>query len=206
MSVYDVLLVDPPWKFTTRSPKGNKRGPENHYPTMTVDELAALPIGTLAADNAALFLWACWPSIFRDVPELLRAWGFAYRTCAFTWVKANPKGSGFFTGLGYYTRANTEVCLLAVRGRMPVMAHDVHQVIYSPVRRHSQKPAEQYERIERLYPGRRYLELFAREKGRPGWSYWGNEVDSDLVIMPKAGGTCKPTGQPDKSLERAELR
>lgn len=180
---FDVLLIDPPWKFTTRSPKGNWRGPERHYPTMTLAELAALPVGSLAADNAALFLWATWPVMFRDVPELLKAWGFEYRTCAFVWVKANPKGAGFFTGLGYYTRANTEPCLLAIRGRMPAAARDVPQVLYSPVRRHSQKPEETFTRIERLYPGRRYAELFARQR-RPGWAAWGNEVESDLALSP----------------------
>lgn len=179
--MYDVLLVDPPWRFTTRSPKGNGRGPESHYPTLTADQLAALPVGTLAGDNAALFLWCCWPSIFRDVPQLLQAWGFTYRSCAFMWIKQTRTGGGLHTGLGYYTRANSEPCLLAVRGRMPVESHAVHQVIYSPVRSHSQKPEEQYTRIERLYPGRRYVELFARAR-RPGWAAWGNEIDSDPVI------------------------
>jgi len=179
--LYDVILADPPWKFSTWSPRGNGKGPERHYPTMTLDALRALEVNRLAADNCALFLWACWPSIFRDVPGLLESWGFEYRSCAFLWVKANRSGSGFFTGLGYYTRANTEPCLLAIKGKMPVAAHDVPQVLYSPVQGHSQKPADQYNRIERLYPGRRYLELFARRK-QPGWSVWGNEVDSDLVV------------------------
>ena len=179
---FDIILADPPWKFLTRSPKGNGRGPERHYPTMTLEQLQALPVGGLAADNAALFLWCCWPSLFRDVPGLLSAWGFDYRTLAFIWIKANRNGAGFFQGLGYYSRSNSEPCLLAVRGRMPVESHAVHQVIYSPVRRHSQKPGEQYERIEQLYPGRRYVELFARSKGRPGWAYWGNEIESDIGL------------------------
>lgn len=188
MSVfYDVILADPPWAFRTWSKKGNGRGPESHYPTLTREQLAALPIGNLVGPNAALFLWACWPSLLRDVPALLEAWGFTYRTLAFIWVKQTPRGQGLHAGLGYYSRANSEPCLLAVRGRMPVTAHDVHQVIMTPVRRHSQKPDEQYGRIERLYPGRRYLELFARQKGRPGWDYWGNEVESDLAL---AQGQC----------------
>ena len=178
---FDVLYIDPPWQFVTRSPKGNGRGPESHYPTMNLDQLRALPVGSLAADNAALFLWACWPSIFRDVPALLEAWGFTYRTLAFMWIKQTTTGSALHTGLGYYTRANSEPCLLAVRGSMPVAAHDVHQVIVSPRSRHSEKPAEVYNRIERLYPGRQYAELFARRR-RPGWSAWGNEVESDLTL------------------------
>ncbi len=176
---YSVIIADPPWTFRAWSSRGGGRGPT--YPTMTLGELQALPVGELASDNAALFLWCCWPGIFRDAPALLTAWGFEYRACAFLWVKANPRGAGFFRGLGYYTRANTEPCLLAVRGSMPVAAHDVSQVIYAPVRRHSQKPDEQYSRIERLYPGREYLELFARAK-RPGWAAWGNEIQSDIVM------------------------
>lgn len=174
---YNVILADPPWSFKLWSPKGDGRALK--YPTMTIDQLRALPVGDLVDRNAALFLWTCWPSVFRDVPSLLEALGVEYRTCAFTWVKANPKGAGFFRGLGYYTRANTENCLLAVRGKMPVAAHDVPQVLYSPVRRHSQKPDEQYQRIERLYPGAQYLELFARQRW-PGWHAWGNEVESDI--------------------------
>lgn len=148
---------------------------------MTLAQLQALPVASLAADNAALFLWSCWPSLFRDVPALLEAWGFEYKTCAFLWVKARPAGSGFHFGLGYYTRGNTEPCLLAVRGRMPVKAHDVPQVLYSPLERHSKKPDETYTRIERLYPGMDYVELFARQR-RPNWAAWGNEVDSDLSL------------------------
>ena len=179
--MFDIILADPPWRFSAWSKKGNGKGAERHYSTMTLEELRALPVRGLAADNCALFLWATWPTIYRDVPGLLESWGFEYRTCAFTWVKSNPKSGGFFTGLGYYTRANTEPCLLAIKGKMPVAAHDIHQVIYSPVRAHSQKPEEQYTRIERLYPGKQYLELFARQR-RPGWAAWGNQVESDPIF------------------------
>lgn len=182
MMSFDVIYADPPWKFHTRSPKGGGRSPERHYPTMSLAEMCRLPVGDLAARNAALFLWVTWPTILRDVPELLKAWGFEYRTVAFVWVKQNPKNGGLFCSLGYYSRGNTEPCLLAVRGRMPVAVHDVHQVVMAPRGRHSEKPAEVYDRIERLYPGRSYLELFARRKGRPGWSYWGNEIESDIAI------------------------
>lgn len=148
---------------------------------MSGAELQSLDVGSLANKNCALFLWTCWPYLLRDVPGLLEAWGFEYRSLAFIWVKARRSGFGFFTGLGYYTRANSEPCLLAIRGSMPVADHSVNQVVYSPVRRHSQKPDSVYDLIERLYPGRRYLELFARKR-RAGWAAWGNEVDSDLVI------------------------
>lgn len=177
---FDVILADPPWAFVTRSPKGQSRAPEAHYNTMSLEELRALPVGNLAADNCALFLWSCWPSMIRDVPGVLESWGFEYRSCAFVWVKQNRKGAGIFTGMGYYTRANTEPCLLAIRGRMPVSDHAVHQVIMAPVREHSRKPDNQYGLIERLYPGRRYIELFARNRGGPNWATWGNQAPDGL--------------------------
>lgn len=177
--MFDIILADPPWTFTTRSPKGGGRSPD--YPTMTLAELQALDVGSLAADDCALFLWCVWPSLFRDVPGLLAAWGFDYRTLAFIWIKTTRRSNGLHMGLGYYTRANSEPCLLAIRGRMPVAAHDVHQVIYSPVQEHSRKPDEVYSRIQRLYPGRRYVELFARRPW-PGWAAWGNQVESDHQV------------------------
>jgi N6-adenosine-specific RNA methylase IME4 len=175
---YSVILADPPWDFRAWSKKGEGRSAVQHYPIMTMEALKALPVGEMVADNAALFLWTTWPTIFRDVPELLEAWGFTYRTNAFIWIKLT-KTNGIFTGMGYYTRSNSEPCLLAVRGSMPVAVHNVQQPILSHPGEHSEKPVEVYSRIEQLYPGERYLELFARQK-RPGWDTWGNEVVSDI--------------------------
>jgi len=179
---YDVILADPPWAFEVwDKDTGQGRSAESHYSTMGIEELCALPIRELAADNCALFMWAVWPSLL-DYPKMVfDAWEFNYRTIGFVWVKANKSGFGFFTGMGYYARANTEPCLLAVRGSMPVARHDIQSLIYSPVREHSRKPDEQYAKIEKLYPGKRYLELFARRK-RAGWDSWGNEIESDLEI------------------------
>ena len=176
---YDVILADPPWSFEVWDKEtGHGRSPESHYATMPLSDIKALKIP--ANGNAALFMWAVWPSL-PDAFEVIREWGFTYKTVAWVWAKANESGFGHHMGMGYYTRANTEPCLLAVRGTMAVAAHDVLALIYSPVREHSRKPDEQYDKIERLYPGRRYLELFARHK-RPGWHAWGNEVDSDVKI------------------------
>lgn len=143
-------------------------------------DILELPVAELAAENCALFLWATWPMIF-EAPRVMNAWGFTYRTNAFTWIKSKKNGTGFFMGMGYYTRANDEPCLLGVRGRMPVADRGVLGLIYAPVRGHSQKPEEQYEKIERLYPGMRYIELFARTR-RPGWDAWGNEIESDIEL------------------------
>lgn len=148
---------------------------------MTTAEICALPISELAADNAVLFLWSCWP-ILPDSLKVIEAWGFEYKSLAWIWIKSNPTGFGFFTGMGYYTRANSEPCLLATRGSLPKpVDRGILSIIYSPVRQHSKKPDDQYRKIEALYPNRRYLELFARRK-RPKWSAWGNEVASDIVL------------------------
>ena len=182
---YDVILADPPWSFKSwnanTGPKG--RTAAKHYPVMDHADIANFPINDLAKENCALFLWVVWPSL----PECMAVgeqWGFTYRTIAWLWAKARRSGFGFHFGLGYYTRANTEPCLLFVKGRMPVAVKDVMALIYSPVREHSRKPDEQYGKIERLYPNMDCVELFARQK-REGWHSWGNEVKSDLRLETK---------------------
>ena len=179
MQKYSVIVADPPWQFKVwNRDTGQGRSAEAHYRTMTIADICAMPIPDLAEKNCALFLWCVWPSIFDFVPRLLAAWGFKYKTCAFMWVKAKKSGMGHFTGMGYYTRANSEPCLLAVRGSMPVVSHSVSQIVYSPVRKHSQKP-DVYDLIERLYPAGKRLELFARQPW-PGWDRWGNEVEGGI--------------------------
>jgi Transcriptional activator, adenine-specific DNA methyltransferase len=178
---YDVILADPPWDFAVwNKDSGGDRSPSAHYPTMSLPDICALPIADLASKNCALFIWAVWPRIF-DAQKVIEAWGFTYRTLGFEWVKQNRTGLGFHMGMGYYTRANSEPCLLAVRGRMPVQTRSERNLMISPVRRHSQKPDEQYKKIERLYPGMAYLELFARNR-RPGWDAFGNQVEGSISL------------------------
>lgn len=148
---------------------------------MRESELASLPVSSLAAPDCVLFLWICWPILEQSL-RLLPAWGFTYKTCAFAWIKANTQQMDLlrddgdpFAGLGYWTRANSEVCLLATRGKPKRLNADVRQGIIAPRREHSRKPDGIHERIERLVAGP-YLELFARQR-RPGWDVWGNEVD-----------------------------
>lgn len=182
---FNVILADPPWRFEVwNQESGGGRSPEAHYPTMSHEDICNLPVKQFAAENCALFLWAIWPRIF-DAKQVIESWGFDYRSLAWIWIKANRSGFGFFTGLGYYTRANSEPCLLAIRGSLPVATHDIQALIYSPVRAHSKKPDDQYRKIEALYPGADYLELFARRR-RSGWAAWGNEVPSDIKMMVEA--------------------
>lgn len=179
--MYDVILADPPWSFRVwNKDTGSGRSAESHYPTMSLDEICALPVQNVTAENCVLFLWAVWPSIF-DAQKVIESWGFKYKTKAWTWVKSNKNNMGFHFGMGYYTRANDEPCLLAVKGNMPVARHDISALIYSPVREHSQKPEDQYRKIETLYPNKRYLELFARSR-RQGWDVFGNEVEGGIKL------------------------
>ena len=171
---YGVILADPPWKFETWGKLGQKRSPERYYPTQTDDWLKALPVADLAADDCVCFMWATYPKL-AEALDVMTAWGFAYRTVAFTWIKQNSSGVGVFMGLGYWTRGNAEICLLGRKGNPKRKAKDVLQVIMSPRREHSLKPDEQYGRIERLVNGP-YIELFARRRW-PGWDAWGNEVE-----------------------------
>ena len=179
---FDVILADPPWEFERWVPGQGVgiRSADSHYPTMKTSELCRLSIPEVLAKNAVLFLWGVWPRL-KDTFELIDAWGFEYKTIAWIWIKAKRSGFGFFTGMGYYTRSNTEPCLLAVKGSMPVQAHDIQALIYAPVHDHSQKPDDQYRKIETLYPNMNYLELFAR-KQQPGWHVWGNEVPSTISM------------------------
>ena len=175
MKKYSVILADPPWAFRAWSNKGKGRSAEQHYPTMRLEDIKALPVADLAAEDCVLFLWATFPML-KEALEVVEAWGFSYKTVAFTWVKENRKSPGLFWGLGYWTRANAEVCLLATRGSPKRQSAAVHQVILSPVEQHSKKPDEVRERIVTLMGDVPRVELFARQQA-PGWDVWGNEVD-----------------------------
>lgn len=187
MSKYRAILADPPWRFNSlwggrpkQTPAGYpSRAIDRHYDTMTTEDICKLPIGDFADENCVLFMWAVWPRM-PDALQVISAWGFEYKTCAFCWVKGNslplfPDDFKDKMGLGYWSRANSEPCLLATRGKPKRIHADVRQVIQAPLREHSRKPDEQYKRIERLVEGP-YLECFARQTW-PGWSVWGNETD-----------------------------
>ncbi|MHA1565050.1 MAG: MT-A70 family methyltransferase [Alphaproteobacteria bacterium] len=176
---YGVIYADPPWRFQNFSRKGEGRNAVAHYDCMSLEAIRELPVSNVAAPDCVLFLWATDP-LLPAAMDLIEAWGFTYKTVGFYWAKLNKtadpeqfSANDFFTGLGYWTRANPEQCLLATRGRPARLARDVKRFIVAPRREHSRKPEEIYSRIERLTGGP-YLELFARES-RPGWDHWGNE-------------------------------
>lgn len=177
---FGAILADPPWRFRMWNETNRHRSASEHYPLMTPEEVCALPVHNLAAPDCVLFLWICWPTL-DDARKVISDWGFTYKTCAFNWTKAHAGQIEMFrgdsavqVGMGYWTRANTEPCLLATRGNPKRLNADVRQGIIEPRREHSRKPDCVYSRIERLVSGP-YLELFARQE-RPGWTAWGNET------------------------------
>ena len=140
-----------------------------------MDALCALPVSKIAAEDSALFVWATFPQL-PEALQLIRAWGFTYKTIAFTWIKQNKKSDSLFWGMGYYTRANAELCLLATRGKtLKRISKSVHSVVLSKIREHSKKPDEVRERIVALFGNIPRIELFARQQ-TPGWDCWGDEV------------------------------
>jgi N6-adenosine-specific RNA methylase IME4 len=159
---------------------------------MDFDALSQLPVQDLAADDCVLFLWAVDPLLPKAF-DLIEAWGFEYKTVGFYWVKQNKSarsGNPYFTGLGYWTRANPEQCLLATKGKPARRAKDVRKLIVDHRREHSRKPDQVRQRIERLVKGP-YIELFARET-KKGWDCWGNQAGLF------DGGTVRTRRQPSR--------
>lgn len=152
----------------------------DHYQVMGIDNLNSLPVKEIADENCVLFLWVTMPKL-NECFDLIKAWGFEYKTCAFSWVKLNKLGEGYFMGQGRWTRGNTELCLLATKGKISRINAGIRQLCVSPVREHSQKPDEIRERIVALLGDLPRIELFARERV-DGWEAWGNEVESEPLF------------------------
>lgn len=172
---YNIIYADPAWTYRVWSKKGAGRTASAHYTVSSLDEMKELPIQNIYEDDSVLFMWATYPNL-KEALELGEAWGFEYKTVAFTWIKRNKKSNGFFVGMGYYTRANAEICLLFTRGKvLPRQSKSVRQICSARIRNHSQKPDEIRGRIVALFGDLPRIELFARQSV-PGWDTWGNEV------------------------------
>ena len=181
IGTYNIIYADPPWRYEQRTVQG---AAENHYPTMSIDELCALPVPELAAKDCVLFLWATFPQL-PEALRLIRTWGFRYKTVAFVWLKRNRKSPSWFYGMGYWTRSNAEICLLATKGKPKRQSAGVHQFIISPIEQHSKKPDEARNKILALMGDLPRVELFARQK-TPGWDAWGNEIASDITLAERS--------------------
>lgn len=183
---FGCVYADVPSHFQGHTDDIGNRDVRRHYQTMSLTEIEALPVADIAARDAHLFYWTTGPQL-ETAFRVIRTWGFRYSGIGFTWVKLKRSLTGpalriarmadhnLHVGMGFTTRKNTEICLLARRGSPRRLAKDVREVILAPVREHSRKPDEARERIERYCAGP-YIELFARDR-RSGWTSWGNDVD-----------------------------
>lgn len=171
---FDIIYADPPWPYerTMFDPKSNSAhsSASHHYATMTAAEIAALPVGGIAATDSLLFLWATSPQL--DVAmDVISGWGFQYTTIAFVWDKKRVNS-------GWYTMSQTELVLVAKRGKIPQPrgARNIRQLVVEKATEHSRKPEEVRRRIDLMFPKQRKIELFARGQIPLGWSAWGNEI------------------------------
>ena len=182
---YNVIYAAPPWHYQTWG-EGSNRNVTSKYDTMSPEEIFKLPVSDLADEDCVLFIWVTFPKLLEGI-KTIEEWGFTYKTLAFNWVKTNKKlktnqtsflpmdSFDTFWGLGYWTRANSELCLLATRGKPKRESCKVHQLVYEPVREHSRKPDCVRDRIVELIGDVPRIELFARQKAN-GWDNWGNEL------------------------------
>jgi len=173
---YNIILADPPWEYQQFS--NSKQGAvKAQYATMKMEELINLPIKEITENNCVLFMWATFPKL-KEALLLVEKWEFEYKTVAFVWVKQNKGGIGFFRGIGFHTASNVEIVLLGKKGQLERKDKSIQQLIISRLKKHSQKPYEIYDRIERLYGDLPRIELFSRHK-REGWDVWGLEAPED---------------------------
>lgn len=167
---YNIIYADPAWQYFE---SGNKNQ-SLHYKTMTIEEICKLPVRDIADDDCILFLWVTFP-ILQECFKVMEAWGFEYSTCGFNWIKKNKTSDSNFFGCGSWTRANSELCLIATKGSVTRLDATISQIIETPIEEHSKKPVITYELIERLVGKLPRIELFCRQPYE-GWDCWGNEV------------------------------
>jgi len=170
---YNIIYADPPWSYRDRALAGN-RGSCCKYEVQTDRWIENLPVRDLADENCALFLWVTMPKL-NECLRIFDFWGFKYKTAAFTWVKKNKKTDSWFFGMGNWTRANAELCLLGVRGSLKRISASVHSIVDTPVEGHSKKPDIVRDRIVELFGDLPRIELFACKKV-DGWDAWGKDV------------------------------
>jgi N6-adenosine-specific RNA methylase IME4 len=185
---YQVIYADPPWSYDKKVGIGIA---DDYYQTMLTEDLKKLDIGSMASDNSVLLMWATFPML-KEALEVIVSWGFEYKIAAFVWVKMEKNGRAVL-GLGHYTRGNSEICILARKGRgLEIKNHSISQIVFSLKDKHSKKPHAVYSRIEKLFGNVSRVELFARHK-REGWDAWGNEVpkDTQQLISSVVGGSVR---------------
>jgi len=174
---YNIIYADPPWSYRDKRDKHPRicGGASSHCETMSIENIKNLPIRLISAKNCMLFLWATFPNI-QEALDVIKVWGFTYKTLGFSWIKTNKKNGKPFFGIGYYTKSNCEICLIGVKGKPIKKSNYVSSVVIEPKIAHSGKPSCIREKIVELCGDVPRVELFAREK-RSGWDATGLELD-----------------------------
>jgi len=183
MKKYQIIYADPPWSFSAWSDKA-MRHVSKQYKTMTPEDIYSLDVASLADDTCTLFLWVTFPNLIIGL-ETIKRWGFTYKTIGFNWIKLNKSGIGKFLGMGYYSRSNSELCLLATKGKPKRVNANVFSIVEEPLTKHSAKPDEVRRRIVKLMGDIPRIELFARER-KEGWDAFGNEVEGSIELVNQA--------------------
>lgn len=150
---YKIIYADPAWSYKDKALAGN-RGAGCKYDVMSLQDIANLDVKSIADKDCVLFMWVTMPKL-NECFEVIKAWGFEYKTVAFTWIKLNKNKPTPFMGMGRWTRANAEICLLATKGKPSRISAGVHSVVMTPIERHSKKPDEIRKRIVDLMGGGR---------------------------------------------------
>ena len=185
---YNIIYADPPWDYgDKKSYELKKNGSRSvygkratgHYLTMKTEEICNLNISKLTDDNCVLFLWVTFPKIF-EAEKIMKSWGFRYCTIGFNWIKTT-KNKKIFFGVGYYTKSNSEICLIGMKGQLKPISNSISSIVHYLKQEHSRKPAIIREKIVELFGDLPRIELFARKKNY-GWDSWGNEIISDINI------------------------
>lgn len=182
---YKIIYADPPWSYRDKASAG-KRGAGYKYNTQSIDYLNNLPVKHIADKDCVLFLWVTMPKL-NECFEVIKNWGFEYKTVAFTWIKKNKLENTWFMGMGGWTRANAELCLLATKGSIKRIDAGISSIICTSIQNHSKKPDIVRDKIVQLVGDLPRIELFARiktpeielfERPKPkGWDLWGDELD-----------------------------
>lgn len=181
MKKYNIIYADPPWNYKVWSEKGKGRSADRHYEIMTIQDLRNLDVSSIANKDCALFLWVTFP-LLKEGIDVAENWGFTYKTCAFNWFKANKKSNSLFTGMGYWVRANSELCLLFTKGKPKRVDASVKQVVWEEEQllsrrgKHSEKPSIVRNKIVKLMGDIPRIELFARQETE-GWDCIGDEIN-----------------------------
>lgn len=179
---YKLIYSDPAWQYNDKRTGGSyKSGSAQHYTVTSIQDMMNLPINEISDDNCLLAMWHVAP-MPQEALDLVKAWGFTLKTMkGFTWHKLTKNGLSHF-GMGHYTRANTEDCLIAIKGKPVIESHSVRQFIEAKRGDHSEKPSQVRDRLVQLCGDVPRVELFARQRVE-GWDSWGNEIKSDPLFL-----------------------